>query len=165
MSTTHGIITQKTVVFILAAVRTWNPTINTFLSFCTTLFNHNAKLLTHERDSAVLQEVSRRQLTAETRVRARFSPCGICGGLSSTGTGFSPSFRFPSSMSANIIPPWLSILTYHQRSEQHARWWPQFRETASLHRHEQRMRDVLSKETSGTARSCTKRRGTLHSRP
>jgi hypothetical protein len=36
------------------------------------------------------QIVSRRPLTAEARVRARVNPCGICGGQSGTGTGFSP---------------------------------------------------------------------------
>jgi hypothetical protein len=37
------------------------------------------------------QAVSRRPLTAETTVRSRVSPYGICGGQSDTGTGFSPS--------------------------------------------------------------------------
>jgi hypothetical protein len=38
------------------------------------------------------QAVSRRLLTAESRVRARVNPCEIFGGQSGTGTGFSPSF-------------------------------------------------------------------------
>jgi hypothetical protein len=40
---------------------------------------------------AMAQVVSRRPLTAEARVRARVNPCGICGGQSGTGIGFSPS--------------------------------------------------------------------------
>jgi hypothetical protein len=34
--------------------------------------------------------VSRRALTAEARVRSRGQSCGICGGQTGTGTGFSP---------------------------------------------------------------------------
>jgi hypothetical protein len=40
---------------------------------------------------AVAQVISRRPVTAEARVRVRVNPCGICGGQSGTGTGFSPS--------------------------------------------------------------------------
>jgi hypothetical protein len=36
------------------------------------------------------QAVSRRHPTAESRVRSRVIPCGICGGQSGTGTGFFP---------------------------------------------------------------------------
>jgi hypothetical protein len=36
--------------------------------------------------------VGRRPLAAEARVHVRVNPCGICGGQSGTGTGFSPSF-------------------------------------------------------------------------
>jgi hypothetical protein len=38
------------------------------------------------------QAVSRRPLTAETRVRARVNSCGICGKEIGTGTDFSPSY-------------------------------------------------------------------------
>jgi hypothetical protein len=41
---------------------------------------------------AMAQEISRRPLTTEARVGAPVSPCGIYGGQSGTGTGFSPSF-------------------------------------------------------------------------
>jgi hypothetical protein len=37
------------------------------------------------------QAVNRQLLTAESRVRALISPCGICGGQSGAGTGFSPN--------------------------------------------------------------------------
>jgi hypothetical protein len=40
---------------------------------------------------AMAQVVSRRPLTEEAQVHARVNPCGICGGQSGTGTGFSPS--------------------------------------------------------------------------
>jgi hypothetical protein len=46
------------------------------------------------KQMAVAQAVSRRPLTAESRDRARVNPRGICGGLSGTGTGFSPSSWF-----------------------------------------------------------------------
>jgi hypothetical protein len=37
------------------------------------------------------QAVSRRPVTAETRVRSRASACEICGGQSDTETGVSPN--------------------------------------------------------------------------
>jgi hypothetical protein len=73
--------------------------------------------------------VSRRSLTAESRVRVRVNPCVICGGQSDTGTGFSPS----SSVSpVSIIPPSFSILIYHPGDKQYIRQWQQFRDVVSL---------------------------------
>jgi hypothetical protein len=40
---------------------------------------------------AMAHAVSCQPLSAEARVRAPVSPCGISGGRSDTGTGFSPS--------------------------------------------------------------------------
>jgi hypothetical protein len=40
---------------------------------------------------AMAQAVSRQPLTAEARLRSRVGPCGICGGQSGSGTGFSRS--------------------------------------------------------------------------
>jgi hypothetical protein len=58
---------------------------------------------------AMGRAVSYQPLTAEAWVRARFSPCGLCGGQSGTGTGFSSN----SSVSpVNIILPWLSMFIY-----------------------------------------------------
>jgi hypothetical protein len=54
------------------------------------------------------QVVSRRPLIAEARVRALVNPCGIYGGQSGIGTGFSPSSSvLPCQY---IIPPSLSKL-------------------------------------------------------
>jgi hypothetical protein len=48
---------------------------------------------------AMAKVVSRRTLTAETRV----NPCGICGGQSGTGTGFSPnSSVFPCQYNSKV---------------------------------------------------------------
>jgi hypothetical protein len=68
------------------------------------------------------QAVSRRPLTAEARVRYRASPCGICGGQSGTGTGFSPSTSgFPCqfhSTSAPILGKTKKTNHLHHRVEQ-----------------------------------------------
>jgi hypothetical protein len=70
-------------------------------------------------DRAMAQVVSRRPLIAEDRVRARVSPCGICGGQSGSGSGFSPS---TSVSPVSIFPPWFSMLIYHMGDEQEVRW-------------------------------------------
>jgi hypothetical protein len=55
------------------------------------------------------QAVSRRPLTAEARVRGRLDPCGICGGQSGIGTGFSPSSSVFSCHYHSTIAPYSSI--------------------------------------------------------
>jgi hypothetical protein len=50
------------------------------------------------------QAVSRRPLTAETRVRSQVGPCGICGGQRGIGTGFSPSTVFPCQFHSTDAP-------------------------------------------------------------
>jgi hypothetical protein len=58
------------------------------------------------------QAISRRPLTAEAQVQSRVIPCGICGGQSGTGTGFSPRvLRFSP---VNFIPP---LLHYKQKGK------------------------------------------------
>jgi hypothetical protein len=56
---------------------------------------------------AMAQAVSRRPIMAKDRVRARVSPCRICGGQSDTGTDFSPSYsdfacQYVSTMAVHI---------------------------------------------------------------
>jgi hypothetical protein len=55
--------------------------------------------------SYALAPSSTNPLTAEARVRARVNPCGIYGGQSGTGTGFSPrSSVFPCQYRPIILP-------------------------------------------------------------
>jgi hypothetical protein len=68
---------------------------------------------------AIAQAVSRRLLNAEARVRVQCTPCGIYGGQSGTGTGFSPSPSvFPCHYHSTDIP---YLLMYHLRDGQRAR--------------------------------------------
>jgi hypothetical protein len=51
------------------------------------------------------QAVSPRSPTAEARVRSQVNPCGICGGQSGTGMGFSPStLIFPCELHSTDAP-------------------------------------------------------------
>jgi hypothetical protein len=60
------------------------------------------------------QVVTHWLLTTEAWGFTHVSPCGMCGVQSRTGTSFSKFFGFP----LNIIPQWLSMLTYHLQDEQ-----------------------------------------------
>jgi hypothetical protein len=60
----------------------------------------------------VTQAVRHRPLTSEARVRTRVIPCGICGGESGSGTGFSPSssvftsqYNNPPLLQTHLSPP------------------------------------------------------------
>jgi hypothetical protein len=80
------------------------------------------------------QAVSHQPLNAEAQIRARVSPCGICGGQSGTGTYFSPS----SSVFASQYHSTVVLHTHVSAGKwKKARWWLQFRDTVSPHRHEQ----------------------------
>jgi hypothetical protein len=60
--------------------------------FCLFLLFKDAHVsLKTQNGRAMAQVVSRRPLIAEARARARVNPCGIFGGQSGPGTGFSPS--------------------------------------------------------------------------
>jgi hypothetical protein len=82
----------------------------------------------------MVQAVRRRSLTAEAMVRAWVSLCGTCGGHSAIGTVFLRIFLF---FPVKIVPPGLSMLIYHLVDEHYDRWWLQFRDSVSPHRHEQ----------------------------
>ena len=74
-------------------------------TFYVQVFPHNIKISLYSnyamQGRAMAQAVSRRPLTAE----ARFGPCGICGGQSGTGTGFSPSTSvFPCQFHSTSAP-------------------------------------------------------------
>jgi hypothetical protein len=47
--------------------------------------------------------ISRQPVTAKGRVRSQGIPCGICGGLGSTWTGFSPSTSVSPSHCQSLI--------------------------------------------------------------
>jgi hypothetical protein len=80
----------------------------------------------------VSQAVSRWPLTVEARFRVHV---GFVVEETGTGTRFSPNYSSISPV--NIIPPWLPIFIHNLGYEQQTRWWPQFRDIISPHRHEQ----------------------------
>jgi hypothetical protein len=77
---------------------------------------------------------SRWTLIAEDRIRALVSPCGIVSGQSGTGTSFGPSYLVFPSQYHSTVP---SILICYLGNERKARWWQQFRDIVSQHRHDQ----------------------------
>jgi hypothetical protein len=73
--------------------------------------------------------VSRRPLTAEARVRSQVTPCGVFGGQSGTGTGFSPSCRFSPVSFIPLVLHYLSNLVkktahlHHRVAQKALRLW------------------------------------------
>jgi hypothetical protein len=64
-----------------------------------------SQLLCNPTSRAIAQAVSRWPITAKARVRARVSPCGVCGVQSGTGADFSPSSSvFPCQYHYTIAP-------------------------------------------------------------
>jgi hypothetical protein len=55
------------------------------------------------------QAVSRRRRTAEARLCAPFSPCGICGGQSGPGQVVLLVIRFPMSLSFHHCSPYSCV--------------------------------------------------------
>jgi hypothetical protein len=91
----HYIVQIMILTFICCLVETmlWNKW----------LFTHPWHIM-HIYGRAVAQAVSRQPFTAESRVRARANPCGIYGGQSGTGTGFSPSCSvFPCQYNSIVV--------------------------------------------------------------
>jgi hypothetical protein len=81
---------------------------------------------------------------AEARVRARVSPCGICGGRSGTGTGSSPSSSGFTCKYHSVMPfHHSSIHIYHLGDEQYTRWLTQFRDVVSPHRLNNTSRSIV----------------------
>jgi hypothetical protein len=86
---------------------------------------------------AMAQVVSHWPLTTEAQIHTWVSSCGICGGRSDKGMGFSPSSSvFPCQYHSTHHG---STLIYHLGDEQQTRWWPQFRDIVSLLRHKQQV--------------------------
>jgi hypothetical protein len=89
-----------------------------FIPPCVYLIYHFT-LLYHLRvgfGHAMAQVVSRRPSTVEAQVRSRLRPCGICGGHSGTGAGFSPitavfSCQFHSTV-ASLLGKGREIITF-----------------------------------------------------
>jgi hypothetical protein len=96
------------------------------------------------------QAVSRRPVIAEAWVRAQVGPCGILGGQSSIGTGFSPGYSVSLCQYYSTVA---SILIYHLEDEKIPVDGLQFRDIVPLHpqeQHEQLDLRVGWKNTSDT---------------
>jgi hypothetical protein len=74
-------------------------------ALCIGCMNKITLKVQHLEGGSMAWAVSRRPLTAEVQVRARVNTCGICGGPSGTGTGFSPSSAaFPCQYHSTVAP-------------------------------------------------------------
>jgi hypothetical protein len=103
------LICDNIVIVVIIAPRVILSTRKSYICLTSGMKVHNS--LRIMKGSAMAQAVSRRPLTAESRVRTQINPCEICGGQSVTGTDFfSSSSVFTLSIQFHRLSPYSYII-------------------------------------------------------